>query len=77
MKEKSSLEIAIENGRELIEFFKDKWTKEELDKQLKLQELSEYNLSLWEDDRPNGRLRELMEKSSSEHKDVLEYLKDK
>lgn len=47
--EKSSLEIAIENGRELIEFFKDKWTKEELDKQLRLQELSEYNLSLWED----------------------------
>ena len=47
--EKSSLELAIENGRELIKFFKDKWTKEELDKQLKLQELSEYNLSLWED----------------------------
>lgn len=46
---KSSLKITIENGRELIEFFKDKWTKEELDKQLKLQELSEYNLSLWED----------------------------
>lgn len=48
--EKSSLELAIENGRELIEFFKDRWSEEELDKQLKLQELSEYNLSLWEDE---------------------------
>lgn len=48
-KEKSSLEIAIENGRELIEFFKDKWDEETLKKQLYLQELSEYNLSLWED----------------------------
>lgn len=47
--EKSSLEIAIENGRELIEFFKDKWDEETLKKQLYLQELSEYNLSLWED----------------------------
>lgn len=47
--EKSSLEIAIENGEELIEYFKDKWTKEQLDKQLYLQELSKYNLSLWED----------------------------
>lgn len=47
--EKSSLELAIENGRELIEFFKDRWSEEELDKQLKLQELSEYNLSLWND----------------------------
>ena len=45
----SSLEQAIENGKELIEFFKDKWTKEEYEKQVKLQELSEYNLSLWED----------------------------
>lgn len=47
--EKSSLEIAIENERELIEFFKDKWDEETLKKQLYLQELSEYNLSLWED----------------------------
>lgn len=47
--EKSSLEIAIENGEELIEYFKDKWSKEQLDKQLYLQELSKYNLSLWED----------------------------
>lgn len=47
--EKSSLEIAIENGEELIEYFKDKWTKEQLDKQLYLQDLSKYNLSLWED----------------------------
>ena len=46
----SSLEQAIENGKELIEFFKDKWTKEEYEKQVKLQELSEYNLSLWEKD---------------------------
>lgn len=46
----SSLEQAIENGKELIEFFKDKWTKEEYEKQMKLQELSEYNLSLWVND---------------------------
>lgn len=46
----SSLEQAIENGKELIEFFKDKWTKEEYEKQIKLQEFSEYNLSLWEND---------------------------
>lgn len=46
----SSLEQAIENGKELIEFFKDKWTKEEYEKQIKLQELSEYNLSLWYND---------------------------
>lgn len=45
----SSLELSIKNGKELIEFFKDKWAKEELDKQLRLQELSEYNLSLWKD----------------------------
>lgn len=49
MKDKSSLEIAIENGEELIEYFKDKWTPEELNKQLKLLELSKYNLSLFED----------------------------
>lgn len=77
MNEKSSLEIAIENGRELIEFFKDKWTKEELDKQLYLQELSEYNLSLWEESKPNRTLGELLKKSATEHKAVLEYLKDK
>jgi len=46
----SSLELSIKNGKELIEFFKDKWSKEELDKQLRLQELSEYNLSLWDDE---------------------------
>lgn len=46
----SSLEQAIENGKELIEFFKYKWTKEEYEKQIKLQELSEYNLSLWVND---------------------------
>ena len=45
----SSLEQAIENGKELNEFFKDKWTKEEYEKQVKLLEISEYNLSLWED----------------------------
>ena len=49
MKDKSSLEIAIENGEELIEYFKDKWTPEQLDRQLKLLELSKYNLSLFED----------------------------
>ena len=49
----SSLEKAIENGKELIEFFKDKWTKEEYEKQVKLQELSEYNLSLWDDKNDN------------------------
>lgn len=47
--DKSSLELAIENGRELIEFLKDKWSEEELNKQLYLQELAEYNLSLWDD----------------------------
>lgn len=46
----SSLELSIKNGKELIEFFKDKWTEEELNKQLYLQELSEYNLSLWDDE---------------------------
>lgn len=46
----SSLEQAIKNGKELIEFFKYKWTLEELEKQIKLQELSEYNLSLWENE---------------------------
>lgn len=45
---KSSLELAIENGEELIEFFKDKWDEETLKKQLELHELSKYNLSLWD-----------------------------
>lgn len=45
----SSLELSIKNSEELIDFFKDKWSEEELDKQRRLQELSEYNLSLWED----------------------------
>lgn len=45
---KSSLEIAIENGKELIEFFKDKWDKETLKKQRELLELAKYNLSLWD-----------------------------
>lgn len=48
-KEKSSLETAIENGREMIGFFKDKWDDETLKKQLYLQELAEYNLRLWEE----------------------------
>lgn len=43
----SPLELANKNSRELIEHFKDRWSEEELDKQLYLQELSEYNLSLW------------------------------
>lgn len=59
----SSLEQAIENGKELIEFFKDKWTKEEYEKQVKLQELSEYNLSLWEND------NEKKNKNNSKEKD--------
>lgn len=46
----SSLEQAIENEKEMIEFFKDKWTKEEYEKHIKFLELSEYNLSLWEND---------------------------
>lgn len=58
----SSLEQAIENGKELIEFFKDKWTKEEYEKQVKLQELSEYNLSLWEND--NDKKDESKEKDN-------------
>lgn len=44
----SSLEQAIENEKEMIEFFKDKWTKEEYEKHIKFLELSEYNLYLWE-----------------------------
>lgn len=58
----SSLEQAIENGKELIEFFKDKWTPEEYEKQIKLQELSEYNLSLWEND--NDKKDESKEKDN-------------
>lgn len=41
---KSSLEIAIENSKELIEYFKDKWTTEELNRQLLFLEQAKYNL---------------------------------
>ena len=37
----SSLELSIKNGKELIEFFKDRWIEEELNRQLYLQELFE------------------------------------
>lgn len=47
---KSSLEIAIENSKELIEVFKDNWSEEELNKQLRYLEAAEYNLSIWEDE---------------------------
>lgn len=60
----SSLEKAIENGKELIEFFKDKWTKEEYEKQMKLQELSEYNLSLWENDNDKKKKNKSKEKDN-------------
>lgn len=46
----SDLELSIKNGEELIEFFKDRWDKDTLNKHLELQELSQYNLSLWEED---------------------------
>lgn len=60
----SSLEQAIENGKELIEIFKDKWTKEEYEKQVKLQELSEYNLSLWENDNEKKNKEKSKEKDN-------------
>lgn len=60
----SSLEKSIENGKELIEFFKDKWTKEEYEKQMKLQELSEYNLSLWENDNDKKKKNKSKEKDN-------------
>lgn len=41
---KSSLEISIENSEELIEYFKDKWTTEELNRQLIFLEQAKYNL---------------------------------
>lgn len=50
----SSLELANKNSKELIEHFKDRWSKEELDKQLKLQDLTEYNLSIWNEDKNEG-----------------------
>lgn len=43
-KSKSSLEIAIENSQELIEYFKEKWTAEELNRQLRFLEQAKYNL---------------------------------
>lgn len=42
---KSSLEQAIENSKELIDFFKDKWTEEELNRQILFLEAAKVNLS--------------------------------
>lgn len=42
---KSSLEQAIENSKELIDFFKDKWTEEELNRQILFLEAGKVNLS--------------------------------
>lgn len=50
----SSLELSIKNSKELIEFFKDKWDEETLNKQRELLELANYNLSLWEDMEDEG-----------------------
>lgn len=47
---KSSLEQAIENSKELIEFFKDKWTEEELNRQILFLEAAKVNLSIWENE---------------------------
>lgn len=44
----NSLELSIKNSEELIEFFKDKWDEETLNKQRELLELAKYNLSLWD-----------------------------
>lgn len=53
----SSLQQSIENSEELLEYYKDKWELETLEKQIKLQETAKYNMSLWyeeenEDSRP-------------------------
>lgn len=45
---KSSLELSIENSKELIEYFKDKWTEEELNRQLLFLEQAKYNLNILE-----------------------------
>lgn len=45
---KSSLELSIENSKELIEYFKDKWTEEELNRQLRFLEQAKSNLNLLE-----------------------------
>lgn len=38
--------IATENSKELTEFFRDRWTKEQYEKFVKLDELAEYNIEI-------------------------------
>lgn len=38
--------MATNNSKELTEFFKDRWTKEQYDKYVKLDELAEYNMEI-------------------------------
>lgn len=38
--------IATENSKELTEFFRNMWTKEQYDKYRKLDELAEYNMEI-------------------------------
>lgn len=38
--------MATKNSKELTEFFKDRWTKEQYDKFVKLDELAEYNMEI-------------------------------
>lgn len=39
-------EMATKNSKELTEFFRDRWTKEQYDKYVKLDELAEYNMEI-------------------------------
>lgn len=39
-------ELATENSKELTEFFRDRWTKEQYEKFVKLDELAEYNMEI-------------------------------
>lgn len=47
MKQMSSLEISIKNSKELLEYFREKLTKEEIEKWEKDIENSLYILELW------------------------------
>lgn len=38
--------MATENSKELTEFFRDRWTKEQYEKFVKLDELAEYNMEI-------------------------------
>lgn len=42
----TSQEMATKNSKELTEFFKDRWTEEQYDKYVKLDELAEYNMEI-------------------------------